>query len=172
MDLGGSFLSADSESNAYDQRAAAADQAALAYGKGSQVGTVNVGPKGKMQTGGLDVSGATVGKGGTLALTFNDPSAFQDALQVVEDVTNKNTDALNAALSASGDTLNAALSASGDQLNQALQATSDQIKTALGQIAGLTESSQTGGDSGRNKIILWIVMGLLGLVGLIFYFRR
>lgn len=46
------------------------------------------------------------------------------------------------------------------------------IGDALKEISKLTESSQTGGDSERNKIILYVVLGVLGLLAAVFYWRK
>ena len=150
----GSFLSADSETNAYDQRAAAADQALLSYGRDSQAGSVNVGRGAAVQTGGLDLSKTKIEKGGTLSVTLGDTQPLQDLSETfaltVRDISTASTTGLQSALEASG----------------------QQIQDAISKLAKLGESTTTGGDSERNKIILWVVLGVLGLVGAIFYFRR
>lgn len=164
-------LSSESETKA--DYAGASDQAALLYkSQGAQMGQTNIGKGATVKTGGIDLSKASVGKGGTLSLTFGDTKPLEDLSKefslTVKDINSENTSALSGALEAS----NKALQSTGGQIGEALSGLSDQLKSAFSQIAKLGESNQTGGDSGRNRIILYVVLAVLGLVGAIFYLRR
>lgn len=151
MPIGGLF-DLSSKSNAEDKRIAA-ENSVLAYGQNNQSGQYNFKGTTKIVSG-LDISGAKVAAGGTLALTFGDPQPLEDLSKdfslTVKEMSQQNSSALSAGLTGLG----------------------DQLKTALSGLTKLGESNQTGGDSGRNQIILWVVLGVLGLVGLLFYLRR
>lgn len=49
---------------------------------------------------------------------------------------------------------------------------SNLAKDALDALGVTAADATSGGDASRNKIILWVVLGVLGLVAAIFYFRR
>ena len=93
----------------------------------------------------------TVGQGGDLIV--NDPQGIMDLSKLF------------------ANTVSNVSSAGTANLNEAIASMGDQLKNAFGSLSKLSESAQTGGDSGRNNIILWIVLGLFGLLA-IFLWKR
>lgn len=65
-----------------------------------------------------------------------------------------------------------ALQSVGSNLSNALNSQSaagqSTLNSVLDRISTLAENRQTDGDSSRNKIVLWIVLGVLALVGFVF----
>lgn len=96
-----------------------------------------------VSNGGRYNSGILVGRNNSGTITVNDTAAL-------EDLAAQSTGTLGDALAGSGSLLS----------------------NALGKISDLSESSQTGGASEQNKIILYIVLGVLAVFGLIFYVRK
>jgi len=145
-------MSSDSKTTA--NYSAAGAGAVQNTGKDGQSGQTNIGRNSTVQTGLLDLNKVSVAKGGTLSVNIGDTQAVEDLSKqfalTVQDISGQNSDSLSAAVQGMG----------------------DQLKSAFTQLAALGESKQTEGDSGRNKIILYVVLGVLALVGLIFFLRR
>jgi len=146
-----SFLS--SESNATDNRLGAGDNARQIRGAVRQYtesGSVSVGDKGSLNTG-IQITAdknsgpITIGDGGA-ALS----ALAQSALAAISGV------------SASGQ----------DALTQALNAQSALTSSALDKATAISADAQSGGWSTTQKTFLWLVLGVLALVGLTFYFVR
>jgi len=117
-------------------------------------GGTNVAP-GAAATGGADspiIGGAQViGGTGAITITSADAATLEKALEAVTHL-------------AGG---------YGDQFAHVQANEQANLSSVLGSIAALAESKQTGGDSGVNKNILWIVLGLfLAVVLGIYAFRR
>lgn len=90
-----------------------------------------------------------------------DPAVLQNALNFGQQQSTTFTDALK------------------DIISGASAATAGQAKTlqevfskSIDKISALSESAQTEGDTDRNKIILYVVLGLLAVVGAIFVFGK
>ena len=154
--MGSPFGFESNKTNAEDKRNALTDQAQLAQGRSNLVNAPAVTGGKNNQVAGLNLGGAKlqVAKGGTLNVTMGGGEEISqlsnNVLAAVDNISKSSNEALQAAFEESA----------------------KQQKEALAQVAALSESQQTGGDSGRNNIILWIVLGVLGLVGAIFYYRR
>ncbi len=147
-------IDSNSTSNAYDQRQVATDSATVASGLASVVSRaqdnavqnqhgVILSAPGVINLGGAHVS---TGKGGTINISTV-PPGFDDVLnntvKEIVDAGAANTDK-----------------------------TSSLVTDVLKRMTDLSLSAQTGGDSERNKIILWIVLGVLTLLGVVFWRSR
>lgn len=162
----GLFGLGGSDSSTAADYAGASDQAAQLYkSQGAQMGQTNVGKGATVKTGGIDVSKAKVAKGGTLSITVGDTKPLEDLSKefslAVQDINAENSAALSKVSTASG-----------EQLGQALAGLGAQLKDAFSQLSTLSESKQTEGESGRNQVMLWVVLGVLALMGFIFFWRR
>ncbi len=137
-----------------------ADAEAIAAGAGAVVGkdeavvqggqnTKNVigsdaSSSGVVNNGGLAIGGQNNNLTGAQVTVGYDAGQFQTALQTV------------------GSNLSEALNAQGDAGKQTL----DSVLTKLSDLA---ESKQTDGESGKNKIVLYVVAGVLALLAFLFY---
>lgn len=102
----------------------------------------------------LDLGKTKVDKGGTLAVTFGDTEPIE---------------ALSAQFAQTVKDLSAQQSQGLGELGAGL---TDSLKDAFNKLTGLAKTTTTGGETDRNQIILWIVLGVFGLVAAIFYLRR
>jgi len=55
---------------------------------------------------------------------------------------------------------------------QSSQSLSEALAAQSGTVKDAVANTQTGGDASRNKIILYVVLATLALIGAIFYFKR
>lgn len=152
----GSFISSESESKAEDNRIDVSDEGQVAARRSKILNpySTNLEAKSRLNTG-LDLSGIKVQKGGTFSLELG--ASTEDMLAI--------TDSL-------GETLSGFSATTSNTVTTALEQTSTTVKDALDKISKLSESAQTGGDSGRNQIILYVVFGVLALLGMVVYWRK
>lgn len=150
------LFSTASDSKSEDNRIATTDDSQVQFvrGKGvqAQPGSVAIGSKGKyVSPGSMDLSGV---KGD---ITFNslDAELAATALERLESQSGLFANSLRDVI----DSNTAAASESG-------QATAGLLENVLGRLSELSESSQTEGDSGRNKIILYVVLAVIAVFGL------
>ncbi len=147
----GGLFDASSSSSAEDKRAQASEQAQLAYGSNSDI----LNPYSVQLKGNSKLNTAptyNLGKGASLVIGDTKP---------VED--------LSKAFAESVADMSKANSAG---LSDAMAGLGDQLKSAFAQLTTLSESKQTEGESGRNQYMLWFVLGVLALMGFIFFWRR
>lgn len=149
------LVGSESSSEARDQRATAADLG-MAGTTGAAVGAsapnslnVNVAKEGAAYFAPKEIK---LGEGATL--NYGGAQEVADLSRQFLSVTDTITASTNEAF------------------QQALEQASEAQKEALAQVAKIGQSVSTGGDSERNKIILWITLGVFSLVAAIFYFRR
>jgi hypothetical protein len=119
--------------------AAASGQAAQGQAITAKDEAIAQGGQGNKNIIGTDLSGNSLGSGATLQVGYNASD-------------------LNSALSNVGSTLTTAIS-------QQSSAGKTSLDAVLSRVADLAESKQTSGDSGRNNIILYVVLGVLALLG-------
>jgi hypothetical protein len=154
----------DASQNYYDKRAAAAEQGTLAYGEYAMA--LGIGASSNRATGsGVSTSGAPIvlgGKGGNASYSYstvtNDPNVAIVALRQNK----KLADSFLSAMKLKDETLADVLAEQQDSMG----ASQDKTNALL---ASLAESKQTEGESGRNKIVLYVVLATLALVGWIFW---
>lgn len=164
--------------NQSDQRQAGADQA-IVQRDAAQLG----GGAGNQSTSGvtgsnvIGIGGKQVG-GGSNAL---DSGAVQAGGNAHVDYTNQNVD--TAVIAAFGGTLrdvlgtqSAAAQAQSTTLAQLVSDQADQSRNLFSdigaKISDLAKNQQTGGETDRNKIILYVVLGVLALLGLVAWIKR
>lgn len=152
----------DSTSTTAADYAAAADQAVLPYkSKDFQLGTTNIGKSATVNAGGIQVQKGAVGSKGSLSVTVNDPNALMNMASMfsgaLEDVSTSSGNAVSSAVGGMKD----ALAGFGNNLQEALK-----------QLGAVGADTASGGDASRNKIVLYVVLAVLALVGLVFYFKR
>jgi hypothetical protein len=144
----GPFSTGDNK--AEDSRIAAADQARVVKGKGKIVGGADL-TKANVNT------GLSVGKGFKGNITLGDGGA------AVADVSRTFAQTLSQISSQSNQALQDALA---QQASNA-QSTSD---NALGKVTDLSQSEQTGGSSFLLTKTVWILLGVMALLGATGYF--
>lgn len=151
MGSGGIFGIGGSDSTANDFRQTTGD-AGINIGKGSK-STKLAQPGGTV----LDLSQSQLAptfKGNKGNITINDTQPVLDLASqfasTVRDITNQSSAALS----------------------NALQSGTASVQDALSKVSDLGANAQTGGDASRNKIVLYVVLATLALVGAIFYFRK
>lgn len=132
-----------SKSSASDQRIAATDEAQVANRSGmiTNPNSIAVGSKGTYNSG-VDLSkskGTTLNIGASGAEILQLTDTFSDTVARVTAETN-------------------------DSLERALNAQSQFQKEVLGSLSSLSESSQTGGQSGTDKRMLWLALAALAIV--------
>ncbi len=138
-----------SDSTANDNRQSAGDAAVLIRGSKTKLAQ----PGGTV----LDLERAQLAptiKGTKGNVTINDPAP-------IANLAGQFTDSIK-------DVANAA-SAS---LGNALQQQAATVQSALDKVTDVSTNAQTGGDSSRNKIVLYVVLAALTLLGVVFYFRK
>jgi hypothetical protein len=167
----------------FDERLAASEQGIA--NRGAQ----NVGGSGGSQTSSEkgNITGATVADTGAIALsngsrlnTGLDLSGSQHAevhqenvdVPVITAFGNTLKDIIGSQIQGSSD----ASAANTATLTTLLQSQGAQEQALLGDVAGrisaLTASAQTGGDSERNKIILYVVGAVLAFLAIVLVFRK
>lgn len=181
----GDFMT--STSQATDSRIAGTDQARITKGNvGQSVETGAVGLTGMSTLLGAGATQTTVktkGKNNSVTVVNADPAVAQAAInqitglagqfgQSLEDfMTNSNANALQlAAINAAAlQTTQDSLLASQNQ-QDALEQTG--FTGILDKFAALLSNQQPAGDTLKNNIALYVMLGALALVGFIFYFKR
>jgi hypothetical protein len=139
------FFGIESSSKATHTVQSATDDARLATGRDATIGeqgSITVGHGGRFQEG-VDLTGS---RGATINVS-QDPDLFRAALESIE---------------RQGANF-------GETLQGASAQTSSIVEAVLGKLTELAQSKQTDGESGRNMVILWIALGLLAVVGILFW---
>lgn len=144
------------KTSARDERIAVTDQGVATRGGNTTLGeeVLALGTNARLQAGGIQVAGGGKGSTTTTNITTSDPDVLREALEFADRQSSGFTD-----------TLQDLLNAQGSQTQGILDA-------VLGQLASLAESKQTEGESGRDKIIMWIALGLFAVVAIFFWRRR
>ena len=127
-------------------------------------GGTNVAP-GAAATGGASspiIGGSQiVGGSGGITITSTDAATLEKGLETIADLAG-----------GFGGSLTQVLSTIEKSNESGLNTQQANLSSVLGSIAALSESRQTGGASDVNKNILYVILGLLTVVGLGLYFFR
>lgn len=150
----GSDSTTRNTTNLFDQRIAGSDQAAIdarrqSAGKGSNV---------------LSNSTQINTRGGDLEYS-SDPELLRAAIDAVSSQSDRFAESLTEIFAASSDAQSA------QALSNALSQKS-LLEETFDKLAGLAASSQSDGDTDRNKIVLYISLAALALVAILFFNRR
>ena len=171
----GSFFDTSSSSSSTDARVGAADQGVVTQGKGTASArdmgkALGAGAK-LLEKNAVDVSGnkGTINSG--LQVSTKGNVVINDTAPIAS-LASQFADTLKAITSQESDLLQNITSKSSDALTSALSQQSSQASDALGKVSDLSANAQTGGDTDRNKIILYVVLGVLALLGVVFYVKR
>jgi hypothetical protein len=183
----GSFFGMDSTSSATDNRIAATDQAQVYKGNvGQNVASGAVGLSGGstlLGAGSQQTVTNVKGTKGNVIVQSMDPEVAQEAMDKISGLAGQfgtsladfmtqsnNNSLLLAATNAQ------ALQTSQDSLlaNQNQQESSQQttFQSILDKMTGLISNQQPAGTVQTNNTVLYVMLGLLALVGAIFYFRK
>ena len=179
----GDFMT--SSSQATDNRIAATDQAQVYRGNvGQNVAAGAVGTSGNstlVGAGALNIS--KVGKGATVTVQSMDAEVAQSAMdritglagafgQSLNDfMTSANANALTlAALNA--DSLRTTQDSLLANQNQQEAGQQTNFQKILDKFSSLLANEQPAGDTLKNNIVLYVTLGVLALVGMIWYFRK
>jgi len=181
-----------STSNAFDQRVAATDQAqvtqggamvsnpysinlrtnsggsVLASGAQQSLGASRL----NAQSGGINLSESRGNNTISLTSITSDPAVLEAALKTsaeqnkasLQVLSQGNQDALAALSSVSAQALNA--------VQSGMQQAGNLVSSMVASIKDITTNAQTGGDASRNNIVLYVVLGVLALLGGIFIFGK
>src|SRR6185503_2718249 len=152
---GGSESKSSSRINVFDQRVAAADQGVIdAQRVHAGDHSTALGP------------GATQlnTRGGDLHLEYSsDPDLLRAAIDSVSDQSDDFSRSLTAIFAAASDAQTAL--AIGNAVSQKTL-----LENTFDQLSDLAKSQQSGGETDRNKIVLWISLAALATVGAAFLF--
>lgn len=69
-------------------------------------------------------------------------------------------------------TVSAGTQSAVESLQQSLTAQGSTVRDALDKVTSLSESKQTDGASSAGKTLIWLVLGGLGFLALVFYFLK
>jgi len=69
-------------------------------------------------------------------------------------------------------TIQTVSSQSSQALSDALAQQSTTVKEALTKVTDVSNNAASGGDASRNKIVLYVVLAALTLLGVVFYYRK
>jgi len=160
-----------SESKTTETQTGASDQARIVSGKGAVLtesgslaltgkgstylspGSLQVGAKGQLNTG-LQLSNV----GGDVTFTSSDPGVLAMALDRISELSSTNAAAIENLASKSA-----------QAASEAIEASKANLDDLLANIASLSENRQTDGEAGKNKIVLYVVLAVLALLGLLLW---
>lgn len=175
MGSGGIFGIGGSDSTATQSQQTAGDGAKQVRGNNSNVteaGGLTIGTNGQLVSpGAVQVRNGSLNTGLILKgvkgnVTIGDGGAQVASLaQTFANTISGITQSNNATASGSTQAIT-------DALTQALDKQSAITSSALGQATDLSANAQSGGWTTTQKTFLYLVLGALALVGVIFYFRR
>jgi len=144
-----------SSSRATDNRVTttATDEAQIASNGGQVVNPNSLGVSGGSNlVTGLQIYSA--GKNSPVQVTTADPEVLSNALSAMENSNISFGDAVK------------------DVVSQQAASTNSMLSNVLSSLSSLSESKLTAGESGQNKTILYIVLGVLALLGLVAWLRK
>jgi hypothetical protein len=150
------LFDASSHSSTSDSRQGAADQGKNFRGNNryTESGSLQLDRGSDLNTG-FSFKGNNV-RGDVKFISSTDPEIVNAALGTVADTTQSFTDTLASLIGI-------------QQLSNDNE--TSLLSNALGKLSSLDLNAQTGGDSSRNDIVLYVMLGLLVVVG-IFFWRR
>lgn len=160
--LGYDKRNTDNSQTLNDQRVSATEGSLVPYGAGSVASGGSV-----FQASDDSILNLTDNSRTQLSYLYNDPLVAQTALEQQAGVAQT---AFEQQAGVAKTALNKALKLSQSFL-EAFKTKDDTLASVLESNADLALSAQTGGDSERNKVLLWMTLGVLALMGWIFWKR-
>jgi len=170
---------------ATDQAVAAniTGQGPTAFGSGAQTvarGTVAQGEARMLSgTGNVADRGMSIYGSPNAQITTSDPAVAQaafDAYLHLQEANNTTLqDLLNAqalAQATESENLQQILSSQSDIIQAGASQSTSLVGQILSKLGELAESKQTEGESGRNQIVLWVVLGVLAVAALLVWTKR
>lgn len=111
-------------------------------------------------------------KNSTVSITQSDPEVLKSALAKVSELAQLQSATLSEYLKQYNENFDEYLSKQTETASAAAQSQSGLVEKFLGKVSELAESKQTEGESGRNKTVLYVVLGLFLAAAAVLIFRR